>query len=208
MSRYAHSVRAIFGCILDGICDSLRLPSTLIFFLSSVTVRVRTAHCIVLNGFIFLGSILIADWMMVPIIRTILAIGGIAQQGSTEDTINMPLASASIPLPSGEDQSIGEWINVIFLYAYQVREHTTRHNDQTMGRAKPDVCSSRRSYMAHFLSLPLSPSVSYSGSIPSTRSPSFSMRSGIKILPMPVSISPIVIPHKRNRSPFRSGLQQ
>lgn len=122
MWQYAASVKAIVQCILDGVCDSLRLPSTIIFFLSSVTVRVRTAHCLVLNGVIFLGSILLADFVMAPTLRALLALGGINTGAQAASTPVMPIASASIPLPSGVgEHNFGEWMNVLFLYAYQVK---------------------------------------------------------------------------------------
>lgn len=126
MWRYGPSIRGIIGCILDGVFDSLRLPSTLIFFLSSVTVRVRTAHCLVLNGVIFLGSILMADFVMAPTLRAMLAMGGIStgdeDAASAGGGVTMPLASASIPLPTDglREDNVGEWMNVVFLYAYQV----------------------------------------------------------------------------------------
>lgn len=126
-SRYWSSIRAILACILAGTCDSLRLPSTLIFFLSSVTVRVRTMQCLVLNGVIFLGGILIGDLVLAPTLRALLALGGWDTQAHTGETaaitgLSMPLASSSIPLPSGSDAAhpVGEWLNVFFLYAYQL----------------------------------------------------------------------------------------
>jgi hypothetical protein len=120
--RYGPSLRGICRCIVDGVFDSLRLPSTLIFFLSSVTVRVRTAQCIVLNGVIFLGSILLADFIMAPMLRALLALGGITSSNATVlGGLAMPIASASIPLPSGvEEAHVGAWLNVVFLYAYQL----------------------------------------------------------------------------------------
>jgi hypothetical protein len=126
MSQYLPTIRAMGMCTVAGVMDSLRLPSTLIFFLSSVTVRVRSAHCLLLNGLIFLGSILLADYVWAPLIRTILqlSVGGDAIQLGDS---SMPLASASIPLPSdSEGNNAAAWLNVIFLYAYQVSEGEQR----------------------------------------------------------------------------------
>jgi etoposide-induced 2.4 mRNA len=126
MARYSASLRAILACILAGVCDSLRLPSTIIFFLSSVTVRVRTCQCLVLNGVIFLGGIFIGDLVLAPTLRAVLALGGLTTEARTGESasissISMPLASSSIPLPSGaSEHAVGEWLNVFFLYAYQL----------------------------------------------------------------------------------------
>jgi etoposide-induced 2.4 mRNA len=119
---YLRAVRRMLGAVLDGVIDSLRLPSTLVFFLSSVTVRRRTAQCFMLNGAIFLGSILLADFLLGPLIRAVLAISGSMTGSSIGDKATaMPLSSASIPLPSAtSDNRVGEWLNVILLYAYQL----------------------------------------------------------------------------------------
>lgn len=124
MSSYWPAVRGIGGCVLDGARDSLRLPSTLIFFLSSTTVRVRSAHCLLLNGLIFLGSILLADYVWAPLLRTILELsvgsGGGSGAAVGDGGSSLPLASASIPLPASGESNLAAWLNVIFLYAYQV----------------------------------------------------------------------------------------
>jgi etoposide-induced 2.4 mRNA len=114
---YWPSVRALFVCIFRGIADSLRLNATLVFFLSSTTVRVRTMHCLMLNGVIFLGSLLLADYVWAPIVRAILDIS-MGTGGSSSDS--MPIASASIPLPGEEQSNHAAWLNVILLYAYQL----------------------------------------------------------------------------------------
>ena len=112
-------------CTVAGAMDACRLPATLIFFLSSVTVRVRTAHCLLLNGFIFLGSILLADYVWAPLIRMVLywSVGsssGAAAAVTDPTASSMPLASASIPLPAANEGNLAAWLNVFFLYTYQV----------------------------------------------------------------------------------------
>lgn len=116
---YGPSARGIVSCVLQGVRDSLRLDATPVFFLSSVTVRVRTAQCLLLNGLIFLGSILLADYVWAPLLRKILELSGASGSDSMDDAASsMPLASASIPLPS--ESSLAGWLHVLFLYAYQL----------------------------------------------------------------------------------------
>jgi hypothetical protein len=69
---------------------------------------------------IFLGSILLADFVLAPMLRGLLALGGMST-GDSSSAPSMPLASASIPLPTGAEGNLGEWMNVVLLYAYQVR---------------------------------------------------------------------------------------
>lgn len=119
MLQYLPTIRAMLSCMVSGALDSCRLPSTLIFFLSSTTVRVRSAHCLMLNGLIFIGSILLADYVWAPLIRAVLQISGSASSGDAADSTSS-MAAASIPLPPAEEGNLAAWLNVLFLYAYQV----------------------------------------------------------------------------------------
>lgn len=66
-------VGQIFEAWWCGVKDSLRLDNCLLFFVTSKTIRLRTFHCLVLNGLIFLGSMLLAENVIVPLLRSIVA---------------------------------------------------------------------------------------------------------------------------------------
>jgi etoposide-induced 2.4 mRNA len=60
-----------FAC---GLLDSLRLQSSLVFFLSSRTIRFRSAQCFILNGLIFIGSLLLSDYLVRPALKLLMGI--------------------------------------------------------------------------------------------------------------------------------------
>jgi etoposide-induced 2.4 mRNA len=64
------------GCFVCGALDSLRLHQTAVFFLTSNRLRVRFVQCLVLNGGIFLSSVLIAEHALAPLLNLLLAVGG------------------------------------------------------------------------------------------------------------------------------------
>jgi len=111
LAAYGRSARGLALCVLQGVRDSLRLDATLVFFLSSVTVRVRAAQCLLLNGLIFLGSIFLADYVWAPLLGKILELSGGSSGAMTAST------GASIALP--EESNLASWLHVLFLYAYQ-----------------------------------------------------------------------------------------
>jgi hypothetical protein len=111
LAAYGRSARGLAVCVLQGVRDSLRLDATLVFFLSSVTVRVRAAQCLLLNGLIFLGSIFLADYVWAPLLGKILELSGGSSSAATAST------GASIALP--EESNLASWLHVLFLYAYQ-----------------------------------------------------------------------------------------
>ena len=66
MSAVIRGVRTSVECFVAGVLDSMRFPHTAIFFVTSKVVRVRVMQCLLLNGGIFLSSVLLADYVLTP----------------------------------------------------------------------------------------------------------------------------------------------
>ncbi|KAF4669469.1 Etoposide induced 2.4 mRNA [Perkinsus chesapeaki] len=66
--------REVWDLAILGIKDAVRLDLCLIFVLKSPTIRVRWLQCLVLNGVIFLGSVVIFRVIMIPLITTTLSL--------------------------------------------------------------------------------------------------------------------------------------
>ena len=66
MSAVVRAVNTAVECFVAGVLDSMRFPHTAIFFVTSKVVRVRFMQCLVLNGGIFLTSVLLADYVLTP----------------------------------------------------------------------------------------------------------------------------------------------
>ena len=66
MSAVVRGVTSALECFVAGVLDSIRFPHTAIFFVTSKVVRVRFMQCLVLNGGIFLSSVLLADYVLTP----------------------------------------------------------------------------------------------------------------------------------------------
>ena len=66
MSSIVHGMRVAVECFVAGVLDSIRFPHTAIFFVTSKVVRVRFMQCLVLNGGLFLSSVLLADYVLTP----------------------------------------------------------------------------------------------------------------------------------------------
>lgn len=56
---------------VGGFQDAISMHRILIFFVNSETVGVNTAKCALLNGLIFVGSIQLFDWLLMPVIHII-----------------------------------------------------------------------------------------------------------------------------------------
>ena len=66
MSTLVRGVTTAVECFVAGVLDSIRFPHTAIFFVTSKVVRVRFMQCLILNGGIFLSSVLLADYVLTP----------------------------------------------------------------------------------------------------------------------------------------------
>ena len=66
MASLVRGVGEIVECFAAGVFDSIKFPHTAIFFVTSKVVRVRVAQCLLLNGGIFLSSVLLADYVLTP----------------------------------------------------------------------------------------------------------------------------------------------
>eukprot|EP00164_Ancoracysta_twista_P003408 GFYU01004548.1.p1 GENE.GFYU01004548.1~~GFYU01004548.1.p1 ORF type:complete len:318 (-),score=65.85 GFYU01004548.1:61-1014(-) len=67
-----HTVISFASTWYDGASDSLGLAKSIVFFYKSKAIRARTAQCFILNGLIFLGSVLLFDYVLDPVIRSLL----------------------------------------------------------------------------------------------------------------------------------------
>lgn len=55
-------------CMIDGLIDGLSISSMFKFYIDSSIIRLRCAQCAVLNGGLFLMSVLVAEYGMRPLI--------------------------------------------------------------------------------------------------------------------------------------------
>eukprot|EP00808_Paulinella_micropora_P015140 g24699.t1 len=62
------------SALLSGVVDSLKFHIPPLFFLTSKTVRERMVQCLVLNGIIFLGSILLVEYILLPLLTRMMAV--------------------------------------------------------------------------------------------------------------------------------------
>ena len=66
MSAVLLGVSSAVECFAAGVLDSMKFPHTAIFFVTSKVVRVRFMQCLVLNGGLFLSSVVLADYVLTP----------------------------------------------------------------------------------------------------------------------------------------------
>ncbi|TPX58496.1 hypothetical protein PhCBS80983_g03074 [Powellomyces hirtus] len=64
-------------CGYQGVKDAFALPAALIAIYGSKTIQVNTFKCFLLNGLIFLGSIFVFDYAILPISRLLRSYAGI-----------------------------------------------------------------------------------------------------------------------------------
>jgi len=62
----------MIGSVLRGVSDALSFHSTFIYFYLSRTLVERTLQCFALNGVIFLGSIALVNYMLLPLVHALL----------------------------------------------------------------------------------------------------------------------------------------
>lgn len=94
---------SVFVCTVCGVLDGVRLYRTAIFLLTSSTIQRRTGQCLLLNGGIFLVSVLLGEWLLAPLLRALL---------SMDDFHSFPALPwwlGSAPLPS---------LSSLFLWLY------------------------------------------------------------------------------------------
>lgn len=57
---------------VSGLLDALKFHNCLFYLMTSNTIRYRTIQCFVLNGVIFVGNLLLAEYVIRPLIRALL----------------------------------------------------------------------------------------------------------------------------------------
>jgi len=66
--RPAECLREAAAVWLAGVCDAVTLDQCVFFLARSEVIRFRTLQCFMLNGVIFLGSILLFNWAVDPVL--------------------------------------------------------------------------------------------------------------------------------------------
>jgi etoposide-induced 2.4 mRNA len=97
----------------SGLLDSLRLPSVLIFFFTSRTVRLRTAQCFLLNGLVFLGSIFFIEQIFQPTLIKIITMSPYYEEKNKEISQTQSIDSS---ISSTVSLSLSLFYSVIWLY--------------------------------------------------------------------------------------------
>lgn len=70
-----------------GVLDAVSLHRCLVFFVKSELVRVRTVQCFILNGVIFLGSIILWNNVVAPALSFLLRLSADGDESSTAEFI-------------------------------------------------------------------------------------------------------------------------
>lgn len=65
-------VQYLLQSLVAGVADALKLYIPSLFFFTSKTVRDQTVQCFLLNGVIFLGSMFLGEWLIVPVMNALL----------------------------------------------------------------------------------------------------------------------------------------
>merc|ERR1712118_613333 len=58
--------------VVQGFLDALSVHKTFIYYYLSRTLVVRTMQCVALNGIIFLGSIALVEYLLLPVVYALL----------------------------------------------------------------------------------------------------------------------------------------
>lgn len=58
-----------FVCFYSGIIDALSFHNCILFLFTSKSIRIRALQCFLLNGVIFLGSLFLAEYVLIPMIH-------------------------------------------------------------------------------------------------------------------------------------------
>ena len=107
------------GCFVCGALDSLRLHQTAVFFLTSNLLRVRFVQCLVLNGGIFLSSVLLAEHALAPLLNLVLAVGAGGPAGSgSAAAVNSSVAVVSSSLAASVLPAVPAGLSSALLYVY------------------------------------------------------------------------------------------
>jgi hypothetical protein len=66
----------ILNAFWCGFADACSIHNVFIFFITSKTIRYRFIQCLILNGVLFVGSIVLADFIVVPFLKSLVAGAG------------------------------------------------------------------------------------------------------------------------------------
>jgi etoposide-induced 2.4 mRNA len=74
MSATLHtSIGAVASSFAAGVRDAISFHNVVIFLMTSRTIRNRALQCFLLNGAVFLGSIVLAEYVVIPFLQHLLS---------------------------------------------------------------------------------------------------------------------------------------
>ncbi|CEM11221.1 unnamed protein product [Vitrella brassicaformis CCMP3155] len=111
---YSKAVVTALHCFLCGVLDALQVHRCVVFFVKSEIIRTRCLQCFIMNGLIFLGSILIFDHLILPLFylmahytySCLMGFSHLATAGPTHTALSVSISM--IPLLSSFSLSSGD----------------------------------------------------------------------------------------------------
>jgi len=119
------------SCVARGACDAISLHSSFIYFYMSKTLIKRTCQCFALNGVIFLGSIALVEYMLLPLVHMLLYYDKDNLEPPLSDLIHMTYQFMSfsfnmlwlLPIYIVSFLLNGDWYQDIATYAYRAKHN-------------------------------------------------------------------------------------
>lgn len=133
-----------------GLVDSLSLHKSLVFLVGSRAIQIRFGQCLLLNGVLFLGSLLVYTYAILPVVQYILRIDllnltattapGDAAHSTTSDVTELVLlllyrVAWLYPIYVLSFLLSTIWYADIGTHTYELSQYTTQHKQRSAAKA-------------------------------------------------------------------------